>query len=213
MKTRPADSQTVVRGSFPVKLPLILTIGRIFISPIFLIFYLKYQHLGVTLHALPFVLIFLLGLSELSDFFDGYLARKFNVVTELGKILDPMADSITRLTILLTFTQGFIDLPLLLVFVFVYRDAMISTLRTVCALKGVTLAARTSGKIKAVLQAISIFLILILMIPYAWGSLSLMQLQQISLVIISLAAFYTVYSGAEYIYTNRLYIKQAWEKQ
>jgi len=211
LKTKVVDSQTSEKSSFPVKLPLILTIGRIFISPIFLIFYLKYQHLGITLHALPFALIFLLGLSELSDFFDGYLARKFNVVTELGKILDPMADSITRLTILLTFTQGFIDLPLLLVFVFVYRDAMISTLRTVCALKGVTLAARTSGKIKAVLQALSIFLILILMIPYAWGALSLMQLQQISLVIISAAAFYTVYSGAEYIYTNRLYIKQAWQ--
>lgn len=211
MKTKVVDSQAVEKSSFPVKLPLILTIGRIFISPIFLIFYLKYQHLGITLHALPFVLIFLLGLSELSDFFDGYLARKFHVVTELGKILDPMADSITRLTILLTFTQGFIDLPLLLVFVFVYRDAMISTLRTVCALKGVTLAARTSGKIKAVLQAISIFLILILMIPYAWGALSLMQLQQISLFIISGAAFYTVFSGAEYIYSNRLYIKQAWQ--
>ncbi|MCP5490908.1 MAG: CDP-diacylglycerol--glycerol-3-phosphate 3-phosphatidyltransferase [Chlamydiales bacterium] len=211
MKTKVVDSQAVEKSSFPVKLPLILTIGRIFISPIFLIFYLKYQHLGITLHALPFVLIFLLGLSELSDFFDGYLARKFHVVTELGKILDPMADSITRLTILLTFTQGFIDLPLLLVFVFVYRDAMISTLRTVCALKGVTLAARTSGKIKAVLQAISIFLILILMIPYAWGVLSLMQLQQISLFIISGAAFYTVFSGAEYIYSNRLYIKQAWQ--
>jgi CDP-diacylglycerol--glycerol-3-phosphate 3-phosphatidyltransferase len=211
LKTKVVDSQAVEKSSFPVKLPLILTIGRIFISPIFLIFYLKYQHLGITLHALPFVLIFLLGLSELSDFFDGYLARKFHVVTELGKILDPMADSITRLTILLTFTQGFIDLPLLLVFVFVYRDAMISTLRTVCALKGVTLAARTSGKIKAVLQAISIFLILILMIPYAWGALSLMQLQQISLFIISGAAFYTVFSGAEYIYSNRLYIKQAWQ--
>lgn len=212
MKTKSVDSHAVVRSFFPLKLPLILTIGRIFISPIFLIFYLKYQHLGVSLHALPFVLLFLLGLSELSDFFDGYLARKFKVVTELGKILDPMADSITRLTILLTFTQGFIDLPLLLVFVFVYRDAMISTLRTVCALKGVTLAARTSGKIKAAFQGASIFLILILMIPYAWGSLALIQLQQVSLLIISAAAFYTVYSGAEYIYSNRLYIKQAWEK-
>lgn len=149
-------------------------------------------------------------LSELSDFFDGFLARKFNLVTELGKVLDPMADSITRLTILLTLTQGFIDLPLLLVFVFVYRDAMISTLRTLCARKGVTLAARTSGKIKAVLQGISIFMIILLMIPYAWGALSLMQLQQISLYIISAAAFYTVLSGAEYIYSNRTYIKQAW---
>ena len=208
---RAASKVSVSSGSVPLKLPLILTISRIFISPIFLIFYLKYQQLGLSLHALPFILIFLLVLSELSDFFDGYLARKFNLVTELGKILDPMADSITRLTILLTFTQGFIRLPLLLVFVFVYRDAMISTLRTVCAFRGVTLAARTSGKVKAVLQAISIFAILILMIPYAWGALSLVQLQDISLMIISAAAIYTVLAGAEYIWANRGYIKQAWK--
>lgn len=208
---RAASKVSVSRGSIPLKLPLILTISRIFISPIFLIFYLKYQQLGISLNALPFILIFLLVLSELSDFFDGYLARKFNLVTELGKILDPMADSITRLTILLTFTQGFIRLPLLLVFIFVYRDAMISTLRTVCAFRGVTLAARTSGKVKAVLQAISIFAILILMIPYAWGVLSLVQLQDISLMIISAAAIYTVFAGAEYIWANRGYIKQAWK--
>lgn len=209
MKAVTKDS--TAKGSIPLKLPLILTISRIFISPIFLIFYLKYQQLGISLTALPFLLIFLLALSELSDFFDGFLARKFNLVTELGKILDPMADSITRLTILLTFTQGFIRLPLLLVFVFVYRDAMISTLRTVCAFRGVTLAARTSGKVKAVLQAISIFAILILMIPYSYGVLSLIQLQDISLMIISAAAIYTVFAGAEYIYANRAYIKQAWK--
>ena len=208
---RVASKVSIFRGEIPLKLPLFLTIGRIFISPIFLIFYLKYQQLGITLHALPFVLIFLLVLSELSDFFDGFLARRFNLVTELGKILDPMADSITRLTILLTFTQGFIRLPLLLVFAFVYRDAMISTLRTVCAFRGVTLAARTSGKIKAVLQASSIFSILILMIPYAWGGLSLLQLQNISLIIISTAAVYTVFSGGEYIWVNRSYIRQAWQ--
>lgn len=208
---RVASKVSIFRGEIPLKLPLFLTIGRIFISPIFLIFYLKYQQLGIALHALPFVLIFLLVLSELSDFFDGFLARRFNLVTELGKILDPMADSITRLTILLTFTQGFIRLPLLLVFAFVYRDAMISTLRTVCAFRGVTLAARTSGKIKAVLQASSIFAILILMIPYAWGGLSLLQLQNISLIIISTAAVYTVFSGGEYIWVNRSYIRQAWQ--
>lgn len=207
-----ATLQSLFRGAIPVKLPLFLTISRIFISPIFLIFYLKYEQLGISLHSLPFILLFLLILSELSDFFDGFLARKHNIVTELGKILDPMADSITRLTILLTFTQGFIRLPLLLVFVFIYRDTMISSLRTLCALKGVALAARTSGKIKAVLQGFSIFAILILMIPYAWGSLSLNQLQDISFYIITAAAIYTLFSGAEYIWTNRLYIKQAWEK-
>ena len=208
---RASSKTSIFKGRLTLKLPLILTMSRIFMSPIFLIFYLKYQALGISLTALPFVLLFLLALSELTDFFDGFLARKFNLVTELGKILDPMADSITRLTILLTFTQGFIRLPLFLVFVFVYRDAMISTLRTVCAFRGVTLAARTSGKIKAVLQAASIFAILILMIPYSWGAISLMQLQDMSLKIISAAAIYTVFAGAEYIYANRSYIKQAWQ--
>lgn len=209
---RPFNSQSLIRGAIPLKLPLFLTIGRLFISPIFFIFYLKYEKLGISLHALPFILMFLLAISELSDFFDGFLARKFNLVTELGKILDPMADSITRLTILLTFTQGFINLPLLLVFVFVYRDAMISTLRTVCAMRGVTLAARTSGKIKAVIQALSIFIILILMVPFAWGSLSLEQLQDTTFYIVIAAAIYTLFSAGEYIYVNRAYIKQAWLK-
>jgi len=195
-----------------MKLPLFLTIGRIFISPIFFVLYLNYKQLGISLYFLPFILLFLLILSELSDFLDGYLARKNNTVTELGKILDPMADSITRLTILLTLTQGFVRLPLLLVFTFIYRDAMISTLRTLCALKGVALAARVSGKVKAIVQGLAIFLILILMIPYAWGALSLICIQNISFYIVLIAAFYTLFSGVEYLWTNRLYIKHAWGK-
>jgi len=201
-----------IPGAIPVKLPLFLTIGRIFIGPIFLVFYLKHEALGLSLQLLPFILLFLLLLSELSDFFDGFLARKFNLVTELGKILDPMADSVTKLTMLLTFTQGIVDLPLLLVFVFIYRETMISTLRTVCALRGVALAARTSGKIKAILQGAAIFAILALMIPYSWGSLSLHTLQWTSFVIMAIAATYTLFSGVEYAWANRSYIQQAWNE-
>ena len=211
-KMKSADLQPLAVGALALKLPLILTIGRIFISPLFLIFYLKYEVFGISYQILPFVLIMLLALSELSDLFDGYLARKLNLVTELGKILDPMADSITRLTMMLTFTQGIIHIPLLLVFVFIYRDTMIGTLRTICALKGHTLAARISGKIKAVLQAIAIFLILVLMSFHARGLLSLYHLQQVSFLMVSIVALYTIFSGIEYIYANRIYIKQAWGK-
>lgn len=210
MKSITLHSQA--RESVLVKIPLFLTIGRIFISPIFLILYLKYETLGISLQALPFFLIVLLLISELSDFFDGFLARKFNLVTDLGKILDPMADSIARLTVLLTFTQGVIQLPILLVFLFLYRDAMISTLRTLCALNGFALAARKTGKIKTVMQAVAVFAILILMIPYSWGTMSLHTLQQTSLIIISLTAVYTLYSGIEYIYVNRNYITKSWKK-
>jgi CDP-diacylglycerol--glycerol-3-phosphate 3-phosphatidyltransferase len=181
---------------------------RLFISPIFLLIYLKYDFFHISFTVLPYILILLLGVSELSDAFDGYIARKMNQVTDLGKILDPMADSICRISVFLTFTQGVVDLPLVLVFIFIYRDSVISTLRTICALRGFALAARKSGKIKAVFQGVAAFLILLLMIPYSMGYLSLEALQSISLWAVSLVAVYTLFSGADSIYANREHVKK-----
>ncbi len=178
-------------------------------SPVFLLVYLYFEQMQIPLTVLPWVLIGLLSVTELSDLFDGFLARRCNQVTDLGKVLDPMADSIFRLSVLLTFTQGIIQLPLLLVCIFFYRDSMISTLRTVCAMRGIALAARLSGKIKAGIQAAVGFVILLLMIPYSLGVLSLESLRQISFYCVLTAAVYTLLSGAEYIYANRGYIKRA----
>lgn len=184
------------------------TISRLFISPIFLIVYLMYQELGISFLYLPYVLLFLLGISELSDAMDGYLARKYNQVTDLGKILDPMADSISRIAVFLAFTEGVIQLPMLFVFVFLYRDSMVSTLRTICALRGYALAARPSGKIKAILQALSIFTILVLMIPYSLGHLSLETLQTTSKIIVGITCVYSAATGVEYLYVNREHIRK-----
>ncbi len=169
--------------------------------------------MGLTLLTVPYALLSILLLCELSDIFDGVAARRAKQVTNLGKILDPMADSIVRLSILLTFTQGIIKLPLLLVLVFVCRDAVISTLRTLCALNGTALAARWSGKVKAVLQAVAIFAILILMVPYSLGIIDLATLRTSSFYIVLLTAAYTVFSGIEYIYVHRSFIKQAFVTQ
>jgi CDP-diacylglycerol--glycerol-3-phosphate 3-phosphatidyltransferase len=192
-----------------MSIALFLTLSRILLGPIFLIVYLYYKHLGITIAWLPYVLLLVAAVSELSDLFDGRMARRHNKVTDLGKLLDPMADSIFRLSVLLAFTQGLIQLPLLLVCVFFYRDTVISTLRTLCALRGVALAARLSGKIKAVIQAVIIFFILILMIPYSMGYLELLLLQAISFYSVLLAAIYTLYSGVEYVCANRNYIQKA----
>jgi CDP-diacylglycerol--glycerol-3-phosphate 3-phosphatidyltransferase len=151
----------------------------------------------------------LLIVCECSDVLDGMLARRRNEVTDLGKVLDPMADSITHISLFLTFTQGFVALPLLLVFVFLYRDLFVTTLRTLCALRGVALAARFSGKMKTVLQALVSFLVILFMIPYSMGLISLGTFQQICLVSVSLAAFYTAISIGDYIYANWIYIKRA----
>ncbi len=192
-----------------MSIALALTLSRIFLGPIFVIVYLYHQQLGISLQWLPTMLISLAGISELSDFFDGAVARKMNKVTELGKILDPMADSVFRLSVLLAFTQGIVQIPLLLVCVFFYRDTIISTLRTVCALRGFTLAARMSGKIKAVIQATIGFFIMILMIPYSTGHLDLASLQTISFYSVLVGAIYTTCSGIEYLIANRSYIMRA----
>jgi CDP-diacylglycerol--glycerol-3-phosphate 3-phosphatidyltransferase len=185
-----------------------LTFIRIFISPIFLVIYIEHDALGITYTMLPYILLFLLGVSELSDAFDGYVARKYNQVTDLGKILDPMADSIARISVFLTFTQEPVRLPMLLIFVFLYRDSVVSTLRTICALKGFALAARLSGKIKAVIQAIAAFIIILLMIPHSLGYITTATLHSISTWVVGIAALYTLYSGYDYIYSNRRYIKK-----
>lgn len=192
-----------------MNLPLYLTLSRVFFGPLFIAIYLYYQEMGIPLLYLPYILIFLALISELSDLFDGLLARKYNKVTELGKILDPMADSIFRFSVLLSFTQGVVQLPVLLVGVFFYRDSIISTLRTICALRGFTLAARKSGKIKAVILAAISFFILTLMIPYSLGIIPIDTVRLLSLWSVSLTALYVVYTGYEYIYANRLHIKKA----
>ncbi|MBS0623652.1 MAG: CDP-alcohol phosphatidyltransferase family protein [Verrucomicrobia bacterium] len=183
-----------------------LTFIRIFISPIFMFLYLEYSLLGIPFVALPYILLALLGVSELSDAFDGYLARKLRQVTDLGKLLDPMADSIYRISVFLTFTRPPVSLPLLLVFVFLYRDSVISTLRTVCALRGFALAARSTGKIKAILQAISGFVILLMLIPYTLGSITAGTLHAVSITVVSISAAYALFSGVEYLWANRDYV-------
>jgi CDP-diacylglycerol--glycerol-3-phosphate 3-phosphatidyltransferase len=183
-----------------------LTFSRILIAPLFLLLYLEHDALGISNIFLPYALLGLIGISELSDAFDGHLARKYNQVTDLGKVMDPMADSIARISVFMTFTLEPVKLPMFLVFIFLYRDSVVSTVRTICALRGFALAARLSGKIKAVIQAIAAFIVLILMIPHSMGLLSTESLHNMGTFIVSLAAIYTLFSGVDYIYSNWPYI-------
>ena len=166
-----------------------------------------YDYLHVDIHLLPYFLLALLLISEVSDVCDGYLARKYNQVTDLGKILDPMVDSIYRISVFLAFTLPPVELPVVLVLILLYRDWLVNILRTVCALKGWALAARTSGKLKAIIQAAAAFAVVLLMIPYSSGYLAQEDLYTISLTILSGAALYTVLSGFDYVYANKNQIK------
>jgi len=189
-----------------MSLPFYFTFLRIVMSPLFLVLYLYYGALGIDVALVPYLLLAIVALCELSDIFDGFFARRHNKVTELGKVLDPMADSIFRLSVFLTFTQGPVQLPVFIVLIFFLRDSIIGTLRTLCALQGVALGARFSGKVKAVIQAAAVFFILILMVPYSAGCLDETMFQKMSLYAASIAAAYTLVSGVEYLWAHRRYI-------
>lgn len=195
-----------IEGVATLSIANFLTFIRIFISPIFLLIYLEYEALSIPPIVLPYALLFLLVVSELSDAFDGYFARRFNEVTDFGKIIDPMADSIYRLSVFLTFTLPPIRLPMILIFVLFYRDSVISSLRTICALKGFALAARPSGKLKAILQGVAVLAITLLLIPYSLGYLAERDLHEMSTLIVGATCVYTVLSGVDYIYSNRKYL-------
>jgi len=185
-----------------------ITFLRIVIIPFFPLVYLKYDFFKINILWMPYILLFILVFCEITDLVDGFLARKTNQVTDLGKVIDPMADSITNISVFFTFTQSWIDIPILLVFVFMYREFFISTLRTICALKGLALAARTSGKIKTLLQAIVGIAIVLLLIPFTLGYISLETLRWISVSLVGIAAIYSVISAVDYIYANRHHLKR-----
>lgn len=132
-----------------------LTLSRIVIAPVFAYFFITGSaQPGAT--AWIWICAFLAFLIELSDLLDGSVARSRGEVTDFGKVFDPVADSLSRQTIFISFMVSGI-IPLWMYLVFFYRDAFLQLLRIVCASNGFVLAARYSGKAKAVLQGIGTF--------------------------------------------------------
>ena len=109
------------------------------------------------LNGAPFFLLsafVLLCFAELSDITDGYIARDRGEVSKIGKLLDPLADSITRVVIFMTFLAMEL-IPFWMVLVFFLRDISIAYYRAFAASEGFVMGARLSGKIKGALQSVA----------------------------------------------------------
>ena len=143
----------------------LLTASRVIIAPVFAWFFVT----GFPTERIGWIWICvaLAIIIELTDLFDGRVARKRKEVTDFGKVFDPVADSVSRQTIFISFMVSGV-IPLWMYLIFFYRDAFLQLLRIVCASSGIVLAARKSGKAKAVLQGIGTFgvLFVILLIRY-----------------------------------------------
>ncbi|MEK6714797.1 MAG: CDP-diacylglycerol--glycerol-3-phosphate 3-phosphatidyltransferase [Candidatus Omnitrophota bacterium] len=184
-------------------LPNGLTILRIILTLIFMVF-IFLPGLGATIFAFC-----LFSLASLTDFYDGKFARKYNLVSDFGKLLDPIADKILVLGAFLAFVEMRL-IPAWMVVIIILRESSITGFRLVALKKGKVLAAEEAGKHKTASQMVTIFIILLFLIfkeiiigkslwnkaieLYAsWGIMSLMS--------ITLAL--TVISGMAFIIRNR----------
>lgn len=142
-----------------VRLANLLTLSRIALAPVFVWAFLQGHVDGRAPWAQWTALAVAISF-ELTDAFDGWVARARNEVSDFGKILDPLADGISRFTVFLCFlVAGYADVwSLAIVF---WRDSIVSTLRVLGAGQNVVVAARTWGKAKAVVQAVAILSILV----------------------------------------------------
>lgn len=135
-----------------------------------------------------------------TDFFDGYLARKYNQITTFGKFMDPLADKLLVCAALICFlADSNTDMPAWVVIVIISREFIISGFRLVAAEKGVTIAASYWGKVKTFVQmAMSIVLIFHFTHAAFWI---------IERILIYASVILTVISLVDYIYKNREVMK------
>ncbi len=132
----------------------------------------------------------------ITDFFDGYLARKYNQVTVFGKFMDPLADKLLVCSALICFlADPDTQMPVWAVIIIIGREFIISGFRMVAAERGVTIAASYWGKVKTFVQfAMSILLIFDFQHPF---------FRILTNVCIYAAVILAVISLIDYIYKNR----------
>ena len=144
-------------------------------------------------------------IASLTDFLDGYLARKWHQVTDLGKFLDPVADKLlvnSILIYLLVSRYGNMSIPVFAVVIMIARDLVVDALRFVAANKGIVLAANIFGKLKTVFQMVAIPVVLLNDWPFSYFDLSWNPHLRIGNILIYLATAMSLLSGIIYVAQN-----------
>ena len=183
-----------------MNLPNKLTVLRVLFIPVIMVFLLVG---GIPFRWLLGGLCF--GAASITDMLDGRIARKHNLVTDFGKLMDPVADKMLVMSTLVCFVQEGIC-GAWVVAVILFREFLVTSMRMIAADKGQVIAANLWGKIKTVTQMISIVGIFcgkaageFSFIPPVVGSVLLI----LSDIILYAAVAATILSGARYMYDAR----------
>jgi CDP-diacylglycerol---glycerol-3-phosphate 3-phosphatidyltransferase len=185
-----------------------LTMMRIFLVPVFLIFIaVKDIPYGVIIATLVF------AIAALTDRLDGYIARSRNQVTRFGKLMDPLADKLLISAALISLVEFHI-VPAWGATIIIAREFAVTGLRSLAASEGIVIAASVWGKAKTVTQIIAIIFAL-LNLTYGqgrFGTFSSIYISQQSLnfitnIVMYLAIIITILSGVDYFAKNKDLIK------
>lgn len=196
------------KGKGVMNLPNKLTISRMVMIPLFVLFF----YLDFTAHF--FVALAVFAAASLTDLFDGKIARKYGLVTNLGKFLDPIADKVLVSTAFILFLTapwvfgGFLGSWAVIVAgcgvaLILAREIIISGFRMVAADAGVVIAADKFGKYKTVFQDASVVVLLISAgVTELTTGVAAQAINYVGLILFAAAIVLTVLSGVNYIVKN-----------
>ncbi len=120
---------------------------------------------GYTLSLLNIIILILFVVASITDYVDGYIARKYNLITTFGKFIDPIADKLLVTTMFILFAIDGI-VPIVVVLIMLWRDILVDGLRMIASSEGIVMSAGYLGKLKTVLQMLTIIVILLNNLPF-----------------------------------------------
>lgn len=192
-----------------MNLPNKLTLLRILLIPFFMVVLLYPSDWGqLTLLESTILYHYLLGavifaVASFTDWIDGYLARKQNLVTNFGAFADPVADKMLTMTAFIVLVELNLA-PAWVVSLIVMRELAVTGLRLIVVeTGGKVLSAAMPGKIKTTTQMLAILFLLLDDFPLAWTGLPL------GTIVLYIALFFTVYSGVDYFWNARHIFKDS----
>ena len=156
-----------------------------------------------------FICLIVFVIASLTDTLDGYLARKWHQVTDLGKFLDPVADKmlVNAMLVFLAVSWGFapnqLQIPAFCVIVMIIRDLVVDALRFIAAEKKVVIAANIFGKLKTIFQMVAIPFVFLNSWPFSYFDSSWVPELRIANILIYIATAMSLISGIIYVAQNK----------
>ena len=191
-----------------MNLPNKITVSRICLIPLFLIIMLVDFGWGsVTLGDVSIRVADLVGaaifiIASVTDWIDGYYARKYNLVTNLGKFLDPLADKLLVSAALIVLVEMGLA-PSWIVIIIISREFAVTGLRLILAGTGEVVAANMLGKIKTWTQIVAISALLLNNLPFAWIGFPFAD------IALWVSMIFTIWSGWDYFVKNKEVFKNS----